>query len=88
VILLLPIIILWFKLGQLESSWYQSGLFMAMYLLLGLGYSLIRFPRCYSGVWACFSGAKAFGLFLLFSLIGVLMRHKEVDTLIREHKDA
>jgi hypothetical protein len=73
VVLYPAIIISWFKLGE-EKNLALYGLFILAYLFLGLGYSLIRFPRFYSGLLAFFTAGKLLGVITLFFLIGRLIQ--------------
>jgi len=69
IILYPAIIALWFSLDAGER-YVDYALFIAMYLLLGLRYSLISFPAFHSGALALFTAGKLAGIIAFFVLAG------------------
>lgn len=72
VALYIPILICWFKLEN-NSKYSLFVIFVMSYLLLGLRYSLIGFPRFYYGAFSFFNFGKLLGVILLFLLVGRLI---------------
>ena len=68
------IIMIWFRLPEEISN--QHWLFILSYLLLGVGYSLVGFPRFHSGLLAVFTTGKLAGVIILFLLIGKILRRE------------
>lgn len=52
--------------GVKNAAWY--AVFIAAYLFMGIGYSLVRFPYYHSGIPAILSGGKIMGVVFLFLL--------------------
>lgn len=72
IVLYLPFILGWFKLEEKNNPFLYT-LFIAVYLFLGLGYSLERFPQFHSGWLAIFTAGKQAGIIILFFLIAGLL---------------
>ena len=71
IILYPAIVAIWFHIRERKKRSYYM-LFIAAYLLLGLGYSVISFPAFHSGLPALFTTGKLTGMILLFILAGSL----------------
>jgi hypothetical protein len=72
VALYIPLLIAWFSLEDAKRE-ALYWLFIPAYLLLGLKYNLIGFPRFHSGLWSIFTTGKIMGLAILFMLLGKLI---------------
>ena len=68
VVLYLPLLSVWVLLEKIKTKRYFA-LFIIAYLLLGLKYSLNRFPLFHSGLPTIFTGLKLAGCFVLYFLI-------------------
>lgn len=74
-ILLFPVLLFWYCLGTLEMQKTDWILFIVSYLLIGMKYSLIRFPVFHIGALSFLYASKLIGVFLLY-ILGVRIINK------------
>jgi len=77
VVLYIPVLIIWFKLsdnGSLKLYW----LFIAAYLLMGIGYSFVRFPGFHLGLLSIFSAGQLIGILIMFFILGKLLTNERI----------
>lgn len=70
VLLYIPIILFWYKMEIFEPKQKIWIFFILSYLLIGLGYSLIRFPIFQKGILSLLYNGKLYGVVILY-LLGV-----------------
>ena len=84
VFLYLPILFLWARLSK-DAKLVPALLFIISFLLIGLRYSLVRFPIFNMGPLAIFSGCKLYGVIILFFLTAhMIVTEKSVKDKNRE----
>jgi len=76
VVLYLPLLVCWLSMAEVQARHYFL-MFIIGYLLLGLKYSLVRFPFFNSGLPALLTGLKLGGCLVLFLLLGDFLQQQK-----------